>query len=345
MENYTLNTNDFELINKLIKLTSSIDTLYKKMYELEINDKKQTEEYQKTLDSLSGYLDLEKRLYDNSNLDFSKCIAIVKFIINKKMPDEILNDVESIMQQDYNNRILRRMLNIFSNKILENYETIKEMLPKEIINFMEQIEIPDSDKVLSQTIYSSIELEKAFEKDMLNGFLVFLQEFIEGNDYKNYKNDLICAKYNTAFITKSIENDLINNNFDISKNFYINSRLVADLTKMDLELYNMLKNSYGLKESNKQISEILKIGDMDYSELKKVITSIFRQCLLRVNLLLMNDEFIENVNNDFYEYIKDGKYLDRHSDDRISKQLIINCFNSVETDKNKPFILSLGYRK
>ena len=136
MENYTLNTNDFELINKLIKLTSSIDTLYKKMYELEINDKKQTEEYQKTLDSLSGYLDLEKRLYNNSNLDFSKCIAIVKFIINKKMPDEILNDVESIMQQDYNNRILRRMLNIFSNKILENYETIKEMLPKEIINFM-----------------------------------------------------------------------------------------------------------------------------------------------------------------------------------------------------------------
>lgn len=345
MDKYILNSSDFELINNLIKTTSSLDTLYKKMYELEINDKKQTEEYQKLLDYLNISLEVEDKLYSEANLSYSRCIAIVNFILNKKLPDKFLNDVESIMQQDYSNRVLRRILSVLVHKILEDYENIKEMLPNEIIDLMHQIGMPNPDKVVSHAIYSSIELQKAFEKDTLNGFLVFLQEFIDGKDYRFYKNDLISAKYNTAFINKSIESEMVNNKFEIPETFYVNSRFVADITQTDLELYNLLKNLYGVKESTKQISEIIELGDMDYSNSKKAITSILRQCLMRANFLLMSDEAISDVNYEFHEFVEDKKYLDRHPHDRISEQLIVNCFKAIKKDKNKPCVLSFGYRK
>ena len=345
MEKYILNTSDFEFINSLIKTTSSIDTLYRKMCELEVNGEKDTEEYQQLLDYLNISLEVENKLYSDAKLNYSRCVAIVNFILNKKLPDKFLNDVESIMQQDYSNRILRRILNVLVHKILEDHESLKEMLPNEMIELMYQIGMPNPDKIVSHAIYSSIELQKAFEKDSLNGFLNFLQEFIDNNDYKFYKKDLICTKYNTAFINKSVESEMISNKFEIPATFYINSRFVADITQTDLELYNLLKNLYGTKESTKQISEIIELGDMDYGDSKKAITSILRQCFMRANFLLMSDEAISDVNYEFHEFIEDKKYLERHPQDRISEQLIINCFKSIKKDKNKPCVLSFGYRK
>jgi len=344
MEVYRLEKKDFEQINNLIKTTSSIDNLYKKIYALEIDGKKDSEDYKKLLDYLNIAIEVETKLYNEYNLNSSKCIAWAEYLLSDRLPDGFENDMESIMKQDYSNRIIRRILSVLVHKIVSNHKNVKEMLPTEIMELMKQLGMPNPDKIVSQAVYSSIEIQKAFEKDILNSYLAFLQEFLQKEEYRNFRSQLINSKYNIAFINKEIENSMISNNFDIPDTLYVNSRFVADLLQMDLDLYKLLKNSYGVKTSTQQISEIIEIGDLDYSDPIKATTSILRQCLMRAAFLLMSDEVISDVNYEFHEFVEDKKYLDRHPNDRISEQLIINCFRSIKKDKNKPNVLSLGYR-
>lgn len=344
MEKYELRTNDFVLIDKLLKKASSIDEVYNKLYELEIAGKKETDEYKKLLEILSATINEENKIYEEAILTYSRCVAILNFLLNKKLPKNFLSNMESIMQQDYSNRALRRTAGVFVHKIIEDCESVKEMVPDDLLDFMEEMGASNPDTLVSHAIYSNIELQKAFEKDILNGFLTILQENIEIDAFKIYREFLIASKYNVAFINKSIEPEIINNHFNIQDTFYINSRIIADLTKTDLELYELLKNSFGINEATKQILKVLEIGDMDYSDSNKATTSILRQCLMRAAFLLIGDDIISEVKSEFVKFVEDKDYLDKHQNDQISKQLVENCFNSVGKDKNKINVISFGRR-
>lgn len=345
MEKYKLVSEDYKWLERIIQTTTSIETLYKKLFDLEIKGQKDTEEYKQIMDYLSIAIDVEDKVYEEANLNYYKCIALADHIIDDRLPEKFLNDTESIMQQDYNNRVLRRILNVLVHKVLSDYDSIREMLPNELIELMKQLGMPNPDELVSKAIYSSIELQKAFEKDTFNGFLAFLQEFINKKDYNSFKEHLIRSKYNTAFINKNIEIDMRSNKFEIPETFYANARFIADLIQVDLDLFYVLKNSYGVKESTKQISEIIEMSDLDYGDTTKATTSILRQCLMRASFFLMSDEVISDVNYEFHEFVENKKYLERHQNDHISEQLVINCFRGIKKDRNKPSVLSLGYRK
>lgn len=345
MEKYKLTNEDYKWLERIIQTTISIETLYKKLFNLEITVQKDSEEYKKVMDYLSIAIDVEDKAYEDADLSYYKCIALADYIINDRISEKFLNDTESIMQQDYNNRVLRRILNNLVHRILSDYDSIREMLPNELVELVKQLGMPNPDELVSKAIYSDIELQKAFEKDTFNGFLTFLQEFIDKKEYNFFKEHLIRTKYNTAFINKNIEIDMRSNKFEIPETFYENARFVADLIQIDLDLFYILKNSYGANESTKQISEIIEMSDLDYGDTTKATTSILRQCLMRASFLLMSDEVISDVNYEFHEFVENKKYLDRHKNDHISEQLVINCFRGIKKDRNKPSVLSLGYKK
>lgn len=345
MKKYKLVNKDFEWLERITQTTISIEALYKKMYDLEINGQKDTEEFSTLMEYLTIAIDVEDKVYNDANLNYSKCVALTEYIINDKLPSEYLNDTESIMLQDYNNRVSRRILNILMHKVISDYNSVKEVLPRELIGVMEQLGMPNPEQLVSQAIYSSVELQKAFEKDILNGFLAFLQEFINKKDYYSFRKYLVRSKYNTAFINKDTEIDMRNNRFEIPETFYTNSSFIADLTQTDLELFELLKNSYGTREANQQISEIIEMNDMDYSDPTKATTSILRQCLMRAAFLLMSDEVISDINYEFHQFIEDKNYLERHHKDRISEQIVVSCFRGIKKDRNKPSVLSSEYEK
>ena len=138
---------------------------------------------------------------------------------------------------------------------------------------------------------------------------------------------------------------MISNNFVIPKTFYANASLAVDLNQIDLSLFCILKNSYGINESTKQISEIIAISDLDYSDIIKTTTSILRQCLIRSSFLLITDEIVSDMNYKFHKFVESKKYLEKYQTNYISKQLVINCFKGVKRDRNKQRVLSLEYRK
>lgn len=345
MSDYQLEVKDYELIKELIRITSSVEKLYRKLLELELSGKKNTTDYQNIVCEFKASIDEEKKVYEKGNLNLSKCGAIIDYIAKTFLPDNFKENTESIMMQDYNNKVLRRILNILKHKAILNSKSVKEMLPEEIPSLLYQIGISNPGEIVSQAINSSVELNKAFEKDILNGFIVFLNQAINRKNNEAFKKDLICSKYYISFVNPIIEDDMMSNNFDAPKVFYVGSRLVADLTQTDLKLYELLKNTYAIRKSTKQITKLLEMKDDEYSNPKNIISSILRQCFIRSTFLLMSDEVLSSVNNEFHDFIETEEYLKEHRNDHKGEENVIRCFKLIKYDRSIPNVLSLGYRK
>lgn len=138
---------------------------------------------------------------------------------------------------------------------------------------------------------------------------------------------------------------MVSSNFNIPEELYFSSKLVADLAGVDSSDYNFYKKMMGINKSINQMANLIEMGDIDFSDMKKSISSILRQCMMRASFLFMSDEDIAEVNYGFHSFIENDDYLLEHKNDKIAEQLVISCFKSVKRDRNKPSIVSLCYRK
>ena len=311
MKGYVFNNDDFIQIDNLIKVTSYIDKIYSKLYNLEINGKKDTVEYKKLLENLNLAIQLENKQYEEYNLNYWKCVAWHRHFLDKKAPIKFINDMESLMQHDYNYRVVRRILGTLEKKMTLDYENLKDTLPLDMTIMLKQMGMYNNDRIFSNIIDSSLDVINSLEIDILNAYLTFLEEFVRNKEYKYLKKDLISSKYNLSFINKKIESNLISDSFEVSDTLYINSKFFADLLNLDFRTYNNLRNSNGEEKVMAQIMELLEIGDIDYNETNKVATSVLRQCLIRATLLNMGDDMVSKVNSKFCKYIADKKYLEK----------------------------------
>ena len=344
MPNYKLVEQDYEWLDKIIQTTTSIAALYQKLFILEVNGGKDTLEYTKLLDYLNVALEVEEQAYRNANLDNDKSNTLMQYILDNKVPDGFINDFESIIEADYSNMVFKRILNNLAYNVAFDYERIKKSLPKHLIASMKRLGIPNPQQYVFQAVYSGTELKRAFEKDILNGFLVFLQECTHKSVYQSFRKDLIYVKYNMSFVYKFLENDLVNSKFVIPEVFTASSILVRDITQTDDDFYISLKDDYGTKAAINQISALIQVSDVDYDDVNDVFTSILRECMLRSSFLFMSDEALLSINEKFHDFIESSEYLQRYPDNQISEDKIILCFRGIKRDRNK-LGLSSGDRK
>lgn len=368
MNKYVMEKQDFEQIADLIKTTSSIETLYKRLFELEVEGKKDADVHRTTLDYLDIALEVENKLYSDCNLDSSKCIAWVNYLLKERFSENcdievediikqyfdvefknapkysFADGLESIMKQDYSNRVIRRILNILIDKIITDRQFIKEQLPNGMEGLAKQSGIDKSDKIVLpiilqiisesvlKTLYNNIEIQKVLEEDLLNSYLYFLQESMSHNECGHFVMQLLRSKYNVAFINRNIENTMITSSFNIPDKIYMNSQLDSDSSK---------KENCGIDIALQQMGEIIMMNDMAYNDSNRAVTSTLRQRLMRAAFLFISDESLSELNYKFHEFVEGDEYLDIWPDDKISEQLIANCFRSIKKDKAKVNILSM----
>lgn len=342
---YKFDSKEIEKIDRIINITTSIDETYIGLYELELKDKKNNDEYKRLLEYLKSLKNIENNLYNDENLTMEKCSVWANYILSNKVHKDFFDGIEGIIIRDQKYRVFIRILGILKKKVIYDTNNVTRLMPKEMTNLIKNQSIPNLDKLTNYAIKSNIDLNKSIEKDTFNGFLLFLQEFIDNNKYLDIKNQLIQTKYDIAFIDVDIENDMISNTFNIQNTLYENARFTADLYQIPLDALTMIKNSNGSTNALIQISEIIKINDEDYSDKEKLITSILRQCLLRSSLLTLTDDTIDDVNFKFHEIIECAEYLSRNPKNDISEKKIIECFKGIKKDKEKQNTISFGYRK
>ena len=339
MEKISLDKNDIELINKIIKVTTTINNIYNQLFNLENHNKENNDQYRKAINNLKIASLVEDDLYERLNLNYEKIIAIDEYLFSD-FNEELLDDLENIANQNYNNRILHRIKNILFNKFLTDYKTIN---PNEVIKQMEDCNYKNPSKVFDY-INNSI-VDKIIKKDILNAYLVFLQEYINKDNqlHKNqvFKTYLLNSKYNVIFINKDIEKEMIDSNFNIDEFIYIGSKFIADVLESSINMYEATKNNLAEEICMTQFANLLKIEDQDYKNIQNEITSIISTSLIRAALLLMDDTNITNVNYNFLELIESEEDLEEKINNTISQQIIENCFKKNKNDINKVFTLSL----
>ena len=342
MDEYVLVDQDYELISRLQKVSKSIESLYNKLYALEIEDKKDSEDYLTLLDYLKMSIDVENSIYRHANLDCSKCMALIEYL-REDMAIEFDDEFESVINPENISRVFGRIFSRLTHVILLDYRYVKDKMPKQLREFLEKnAESPEARQMYNLTYYIG-ELHESFESDLFCGFMELLQESIDEEDNLEMKNRLIKMKYNLSYLNEQTESDMINNIFTVvPENFIFNSLFNAEMVNFDLEVYNFLKDDYGSDKVIPQIYFLMDMFDEEFEKPEKYSSSIARQCLLRSAFLLLSDDLIDDLNNKFQEVLEREDYLDKHPNDKIGGGLVSKCFEMVANDRTKPIVFSLG---
>ena len=124
MNNLEFNNYDKNKLDKLDKITFSVLEIYKKLYELEICDMKDSEEYDKCLGYLITMKNIENDYYKKSKFTYNK-ICKWYYYIDKNI-DIKDNYLEVLSSLDYKNivicRIKERLKNILNTMNLGYYD-------------------------------------------------------------------------------------------------------------------------------------------------------------------------------------------------------------------------------
>lgn len=322
MKENNLTYEDFKQIESLLKNNTNIDKLYSKLYTLELEGHKDTEEYKKHLEYLSMFLEFEEKIYKEANLSIKKTLSWINFLNQKS-----------------NNKIVARILYNLFTRITKSYNellTIPNSQTEEITKLL-SINAMGPNK---ETICKCIVLKETIEKNLYLPFLNFIEAYIQNNTNKELHENLLSGKYNTLFTNPKIEKIALSNNFTISPIPHVIEEIPKEIDNINVELYKNIKDLISYTIAEGEIYHLLEISDFEYNDISKTTISVFRQCMLRSAFQIMSDEKISDLNFSFHEYVESENYQESHPNNDISYNLIVHNFKEIKKDKNKRKILS-----
>lgn len=335
------NKEELTIVESFLQVANRINNIYDNLYKLELANKKDSNEYIKELEMLKEALKTENKKYKNANLTVEQKFKIIELLSNT--PNSVKNnDINSIINQDDSDKLNRRIINILVNQAVTDKDYSSNAIPKEVFELLEEIGISINHDEISKDINNQSKIELAINNDITLVFLAILQETSLLFKYSNYKNQLQKTIYRASFINKDIENQLIDNKFNIPKNIYTSSKFINDLLKTETYIYNIMLNIIIQTQINSHIITLLEIKDEEYNDPNANISSIINQCYIRALLTFMTDEEIYKLNEQFHELIETPSYLIKHPKDRISEEAIIRCFKNIKYDKAKKRTISLN---
>lgn len=180
-------------------------------------------------------------------------------------------------------------------------------------------------------------LDKYILNEVDSNYLSYLQDVIDNDNYSHLNNKLIYSKYMLSFVKEDLENTLLNNKFDIVGDNYIGSF-------MYLDLYNIYEkndiNILSIYYATGLIYDLSIIKDSDYySDINFETSSLIYQMFIKSLLLFVDSNSINLTKENLLKLFNNDEYNSKYSDNRISRQLVINCINDSVIDKNKKYIL------
>lgn len=185
------NKNILNIIEKMEYEVETIKEAYDLLYTLEVEDKKDTAEYEYAIRVLKSSLDLENEYL--SNLLTKENAEEVFTYLSKKYNMGVYFQINPLESDD-------KLLHIRTmNKI---YTYLYKMMPKENYAGFE---------------FSSALYQLAINLDLLRLTIRFLEEKKEG----------LKVKYNLSFIVGEIEEELLSTNFEIDDNPYLTRNILA----------------------------------------------------------------------------------------------------------------------
>ena len=204
------NTLEYKLsIEKILMISNKILIIYNNLYNLEINNQKNSLDYHRNLNYLDIVLELENNFYQKLNP------KLISFYLHFLDPNRILKNLSDyhLIINDLNQiypkkRIYNRLLEIQNNYLKEKYDDIN---------------------------YKEISLLQRTLKEDINKLFLYYEEK-EFNNNSNFKDTFTMTKYILSYLNKDIENSLKENFNDFNKLILL-SKSTSDLLEIDEDRY------------------------------------------------------------------------------------------------------------
>ena len=268
-------------IKTLLAITSSINETYSNLKELEINNKKESEEYQSLIESLKSSLELEKSIYDRFPNDL-----------------EILSNIEHTISESKNYWINFNLKDNI-NAILNNYNLINLRIHLKLFNKMLRlkdadfvINVNNEDVLENQSSKNILIINSYIIRDFLNTLLTILNLYVNNPKYNKINDLLLNFKYGISFLYEEIEEDFLENDFNINNNLYWEANAIADYYQLDREKLNAIQRGTVFDLYKERIDKIIKIYLDDNSSKKELFDYIVSEILVRASLLLFGDKTV-----------------------------------------------------
>ena len=332
-----INFNEEELtqIEEFLKAATEINNIYNNLYQLEVSGQIDSNDYKKQLEILKESIKNENENYQNANLTFQKSIKIIE-LLSITQPTLKNDNLTYIIEQQDNNIIIRRVINILLTKTINYKDYAKNCLSTGFFEDLKDIEIPIDKEEIYTNFHNEAKVEEAINNDITSIFLSILQE--ELIKYPKYREKLLKAKYNTIFINKNIEELLIFNNLEITNIVYLNSKLINDLTKTSPIIYETIKSVEINIKIMSQIKKILNTEDESYTHENASISLIINKCYIRALLSLMNEEELQELNKKIDYLLNNKPYKETY---QVSEKAITSCLKKAKKDKERVHIISI----
>ncbi len=335
MKKYELNEQDYQNINNLIKISQQILDLYNELYELELEDKKNTDEYNLAINRLRKRLFEENDIYKKIGNSFVKNTQLLNFLVDNKI-DEFESEkfFQELLNFDSTSIILRII-----HRITQNLTKNKQHLTDGIKSFFKSNGLDDKEPI--QSIKIGLKVRENIVLDIINCFLAIVQLQTKNNINQKNINNLKKIKYTSSYLYSGIETCMLKNSFEIEQNPYIGIKLIGQINDLPDEVIDKMKDWYGVDFYYYILKELLVLNDYDLKQDDIMTKVLVYQSLLRSIFLLISNEKIMDLNDQFHNLIESANFQDFFKDRKQVIKIIIKAYKKVKSDQTIPKILSL----
>lgn len=293
-----MNKSVIEDITLLENISKSILEEYDRLYILELS-KVDNKEYRKVLEEIKRLIILEDSVIERitSNPNIDE---ILEYVAHKYNINVSVNIGVCLNKQDL---LKARIMNSLLNEVLDNDKSSldKQFVPRFYVDLLK----------LALSIYEKSNLFKGF----------------------NFNKRI---KYNTAYLFKSIENELINAEFLVPEHPYLTYKLLG----IDIDTYekiNDIVDGECLKMISLFVEVLAKTTLNDKYNEELMCDKEFLSCLLRGCFVLMDEKYREKVRVATYPLLvslKDEPSM------KLGYNLLDIAVNNVKIDREIPQIVS-----
>ncbi len=323
---------DLKILYKIVEYTIDICNVYSRMFSISnfSDDNNNKEEFIGLVSILKVLVKEEYELYKQLNLNEGKSNNLWEYFIRRY---NISDDKHNFQFADACNE---EISNIWHYRIRNKLDYFVPQY-EENSEYVESLKEEFGDPLAAQEYLQEGKFREAINNDFERAFIYFLKEEIHNPDdhWMNYY--YYEALYNLSFITPNLENELLDVNFEISKDLYFLSPIVADRLRITSSFMEEIQEDATYSYCNDAVAAINQLQQTDlgdsYIDYNANLLSIYFRAGLAISYNHKNyQEIIDNVVA-MIELQEENEY--------DSSDFVENCLNKSNSDKEKCMYLSL----
>ena len=346
-----LSKENYEDLEKLLEVTKEIKDVINSITLEEIKGKKNPD----LIIKLKNLRQIEQSIYNKIGSDANVVADLLYYMIGDttySLSETILAIKDGIDDEIIKSRILYKLSIILNSKenlldrlaedVMESLDDCEdeeetEVMEVEESSLNEDEENPvnnlDDGLIAERKLFLDNNIEFSIARDMVGLILRVLNEYLNREDLQFIKDILIRIKNDFGFAFSNVEEEFLENDFNINQEMFLEAKLFSSLSGGDSSDLERIQDHL---VGDVLFSLLPSLKDIDVLDNDTYGEAMFIQILIRSSLILASD-YLEGC---FYQTLQ-REIMKSHTNKGL-KDIIEESFDHLDEDKSIPVTISYG---